>query len=101
MRMQFVYAAVFLAIAAPAAAQTSQPTCNRPASSRPAPSPQVVAAHRAANQACAADMAMFCAGVAPGCGRPQQCLSAHSAQLSGACTTARLNLRAMTHPMPN
>jgi hypothetical protein len=100
MRIQIIFAAAFLAIAAPAVAQTPQPACDRPASSRPAPSPQMVAAHRAANQACAADVAMFCAGVVPGCGRPQQCLAAHSSQLSGACTTARLNLRAMTHPVP-
>ena len=102
MHMRFLIAVVFLALASSASAQTSPPTCNRPTTSpRPAPSPQVVAARRAMTQACAADLATFCAGVPPGCGRPMQCLSAHSAQLSAACTTARLNLRAVTHPTPD
>jgi hypothetical protein len=86
-----------LAFTAPALAQpTPSTTCTRePHSSTHAESPQLKAAHRAVHQACAADMATFCSGVPKGCGQPKQCLKAHAAQLSPACTTAWQNLRAM------
>jgi hypothetical protein len=88
-----------LAVALPASAQAPQVSCSRPGP-RLAASPQLVAARHAMNQACAADMATFCAGVTSGCGRPAQCLAAHSAQLSASCTAARQNLRAISHPVP-
>jgi hypothetical protein len=90
MRVLWACAAVLFAITLPAAAQISEPTCPRPAmtASRPPPDPQLLAARHAERQACAADMARLCGDVAPGCGRPMQCLRAHNAQLSTDCTNA-------------
>jgi hypothetical protein len=99
MRACFICAAVFLSIALPAAAQVSPQACNRPSSvPRPAPTPQVLAARSVERQACAADRAAFCGGVAPGCGRPMQCLRAHGGQLSSGCQTALEQLHAAAHP---
>ncbi len=96
MRACFICAAVFLSIALPAAAQVSPQACNRPAS---VPSQQVLAARSVERQACAADRAAFCGGVAPGCGRPMQCLRAHGGQLSSGCQTALEQLHAAAHPV--
>jgi hypothetical protein len=99
MRAHGLIAAMFLTIALPAAAQVSPQACNRPASMpRPAPTPQVLAARSVERQACAADQAAFCRGVAPGCGRPMQCLKAHGGQLSSGCQTALEQLHAAAHP---
>ncbi|HEX9159123.1 MAG TPA: hypothetical protein VF835_02755 [Rhizomicrobium sp.] len=86
--------AAALALCAPAAAQTPPTGCpHRSVQSAPPP-PAVIAARKAERQACAADMAKFCANVAPGCGRPMQCMRAHASQLSAACTGAQAQLRA-------
>ncbi|HEY5046456.1 MAG TPA: hypothetical protein VII49_00360 [Rhizomicrobium sp.] len=97
MRARFFYAAIMFAFAAPAAAQMGSPACNRPAVSRALPTQQVLAARNAVRQACAADSANFCGSVAPGCGRPMQCLRAHGTQLSASCSGALLGLRAAAH----
>ena len=94
--------ATALALASSAAAQStpgaaSQPgatNCTRAESSRTAPSPAIIAARHAQHQACAADMARFCGDVPRGCGRPMQCLRAHTASLSSACTGAMAQLHA-------
>jgi hypothetical protein len=99
MRAYGLIAAVFLTIALPAAAQVSPQACHRPASvSRPAPTPQMLAARSVERQACAADQAAFCGGVAPGCGRPMQCLRAHGGQLSSGCRSALEQLHAAARP---
>jgi hypothetical protein len=97
MRFQAICIAVFLALSGVAAAQTPEPsTCTKtPHMGEQSKSPQFMAAKRAERQACAADVAAFCANVPKGCGRPKQCLKAHAAQLSPACTSAWQNLRAM------
>jgi hypothetical protein len=89
--------AFLCAVPAQMSAQTSAPmtTCNKPQNAR-TPSPQRVAAMQAMKQACAADMAQFCAGVPAQCGERHQCLMSHAAQLSPACAGAMQNLRA-TH----
>jgi hypothetical protein len=46
------------------------------------------------HQACAADLAKFCANVPRGCGRPMQCLKAHESEVSGQCAQAQQNLHA-------
>lgn len=99
MRACFIYAAAFLTLALPAVAQVSPQACNRSTSvPRPAPTQQMLAARSAERQACAADKAAFCGGVAPGCGRPMQCLRAHGDQLSSGCRTAIEQLHAAAHP---
>ena len=95
MRAYVVISTLFLIAAFPAAAQVSPQACNRPVSvPRPAPTSQVLAARSVERQACAADQAAFCGGVAPGCGRPMQCMRAHSNQLSSSCRTALEQLHA-------
>jgi hypothetical protein len=39
-------------------------------------------------------MAAYCGNVPPGCGQRMQCLRAHSAQLSSACSNAMMTVRA-------
>ena len=96
MHSKTICIAVFLALTGPAFAQTASTTCNRePHSSTAARSPQLVTARRAQHQACAADLAQYCANVPKGCGRPKQCLKAHASQLSAGCTSAWQNLRAL------
>jgi len=58
---------------------------------------EMIAAHRAMKQACAADEAAYCANVPKGCGQEKQCMLAHQAQLSASCTSAMQNMRAMRH----
>jgi hypothetical protein len=87
-----VIAVLFLA--SPALAQTSSSACQRPDRERGAASPQHVAARQAMHQACAADLAKYCANVPKGCGRPMQCLKAHESEVSGQCAQARQNLHA-------
>jgi hypothetical protein len=65
------------------------------------PNPQVVAARRAERQACAADMATYCGSVPPGCGRPMQCLRAHTGQLSAGCSNAMMAVRAANREAPH
>lgn len=103
MRAYGLIAWIFLTMAFPAApqvsAQVSSQACNRPtAVPRPAPTSQVLAARSTERQACAADKAAFCGGVAPGCGRPMRCLRAHGDQLSSGCRTALEQLHAAAHP---
>ena len=97
MRFQAICIAVLLALSGVAAAQTPEAsTCTKTSHPREqSKSPQVMAARRAEHQACAADLAAFCPNVPKGCGRPKQCLKAHEAQLSPACTSAWQNLRAL------
>lgn len=84
-----------LGLIAPAAAQTSNTGCPNPSAQMATPpSAALVAARRAERQACAADMAKFCANVPRGCGRPMQCLRAHATEASGACRSAMAQLRA-------
>jgi hypothetical protein len=47
-------------------------------------------------QACAANVAQFCAGVPAQCGERHQCLMANASQLSPACASAMQTLR-FTH----
>jgi Cysteine rich repeat len=89
----FCFAAVLLA-AGPALAQPTPSTCQRQGHERTTASPQHAAARQAMHQACAADLAKYCANVAPGCGRPMQCLKAHQSEVSSQCAQARQNLRA-------
>jgi hypothetical protein len=99
MRVLLASAAILFAINLPAAAQVSEPVCPRPAmaTSRPPPSPQLVAARQAERQACAADMARLCSAVAPGCGRPMLCLKTHTAELSTDCANTLQQLHAVAH----
>lgn len=91
--------AAVLVLGAPAAAQTPSTGCpHRSVQSAPPP-PAVIAARKAERQACAADMAKFCANVEPGCGRPMQCLRAHASELSATCTGAQAQLRAVRAQM--
>jgi hypothetical protein len=87
-----VMAVLFLA--GPALAQTSSSACQRPEREHAAASPQHVAARQAMHQACAADLAKYCANVPKGCGRPMQCLKAHESEVSGQCAQAQQNLHA-------
>jgi hypothetical protein len=61
------------------------------------PSSQMIAARHAMKQACAADMATYCANVPRGCGAPKRCLMSHEAQLSASCKSAQQNLHATRH----
>ena len=99
MRSQAICLAVFLALSGAAAAQPqASSTCNKaPHTSERIKSPQLIAAKRAEHQACAADMATYCANVPKGCGRPKQCLKQHASQLSASCRSAWQNLRTMRH----
>jgi hypothetical protein len=97
MRSQAICMAVFLALSGTAFAQTTSApsTCNRaPHAGMRQRSAQLMTAHRAMKQACAADMANFCANVPKGCGQEKQCMMAHANQLSASCTSAMQNLRA-------
>jgi hypothetical protein len=85
---------VFILLAAPAAAQTQSTNCPHPSAQKAALTPAVMAARQAEHQACAADMARFCANVPRGCGRPVQCLREHSGALSQTCTGAMAQLHA-------
>ena len=87
-------AAIVVAYAVPAFAQSPSLSCpHGPRASAAPPSAQVVAARRALHGACAADMTTFCANVPKGCGRPMACLKSHRSQLSSGCTNAWQNLR--------
>ncbi|HEY2446083.1 MAG TPA: hypothetical protein VGI20_10125 [Rhizomicrobium sp.] len=98
MRAAVTFAAICFLFAFPAAAQNSLQSCPHPTTTtRPAPTPQLLAARRTAHQACAADQATYCGGVAPGCGRPMRCLRSHGDQLSSACMTALENLHVAAH----
>jgi len=83
------------------AAQPSMPaasTCTRTPHARAHErTAQMIAAHHAMKQACAADMATYCANVPKGCGAEKQCMMAHQTQLSAACTGAWQNMRAARH----
>jgi hypothetical protein len=94
----FLLALSSAAAAQPAPAQTApaQPapvSCPHPGRAE-TPSPALIAARQAEHRACAADMTRLCANVPHGCGRPMQCLRAHTAELSADCTTAMTQLRA-------
>ena len=96
MRSTTICIAILIALAGPAFGQTASTTCNRtPHQSTRTPTPQLREARRAERQACAADMATYCANVPKGCGRPKQCLKAHAAQLSPDCRNAWQNLRTL------
>jgi hypothetical protein len=98
MRSRTICIAIFLVLTGPAFAQTASTTCTRePHASSASRSPQLIAAHRAERQACAADLATYCSNVPKGCGRPKQCLKAHASQLSATCKSAWQNLRAARH----
>jgi hypothetical protein len=99
MRSQAICTAILLAFIGTAAAPMPvSPVCTRaPHMAERHSSPQLIAARRAEHQACAADMANFCANVPKGCGRPKQCLMAHASQLSASCRAAWQNLRGMRH----
>jgi hypothetical protein len=45
-------------------------------------------------EACAVDEVRLCGSVPAQCGQRRQCMNAHAAQLSAACTSAMKNLRA-------
>jgi hypothetical protein len=100
MRSQAICMAMFLALSGTALAQPAPApsSCSRtPHAGRHERTAQMIAAHRAMKQACAADAATYCANVPKGCGEEKQCMMAHQAQLSASCTSARQNLRAMRH----
>jgi hypothetical protein len=90
--------AFVLVLAAQATAQPTPGNCPHPTTQRAAPSPALLAARRAEHQACAADLTKFCAKVPRGCGRPMQCLRAHTAELSSVCTSAIAQLHAARQP---
>jgi len=100
MRKQAIGFLLFCVFASPVAAQTPSEQCPRAASHAP-PNPQAAAARMAQRQACAADMATYCSDIAPGCGRPMQCLRAHSAQLSAGCSNAMKALYNAIHAAPH
>jgi hypothetical protein len=77
----------------PAHASAAPATCAKGENGR-TPSAQRIAARQAMRQACAADMAQFCAGVPAQCGEKHQCMMSHASQLSPACASALQNLRA-------
>jgi hypothetical protein len=85
--------AVVLVLAGPALAQPMPQTCQRQGHERTA-SPQHAAARQAMHQACAADVAKYCANVPKGCGRPMQCLKAHESEVSSQCAQAWQTLHA-------
>jgi len=98
MRSRTIYLAILIMVTAPAPVLALNPSdaCTRePHASTRTKSPQLMAARRAEHQACAADLATYCADVPKGCGRPKQCLKEHEAQLSAACKSAWQNLRAL------
>jgi hypothetical protein len=61
---------------------------------RPAPSPELRAARRAAREACLPDVQKLCASVPAGRGGAIQCLRAHASDLSEGCLSALKALRA-------
>ncbi len=67
---------------------------SEPGSGRPAPSPEMVAARQAARQACAPDVAKFCADAQAGGGAVMQCVREHRSELSPTCSDALGALRA-------
>lgn len=105
-------AAVLALAAAPALAQTAAPAYTppgyaptapmssaapsapgAPAATRPAPTPQMIAARRAMTQACAADRARLCASGAGASERPMVCMRQHMSELSSGCTQAIQSMR--------
>jgi len=103
MRSRVICMAVFLALSGPALAQTqvapaASSACSRsPHMGEHNRSAELIAAHHAMRQACAADEARFCANVPKGCGQEKQCMMTHQAQLSSTCASAWQNLRATRH----
>ena len=96
MRSTTICLAIVIALAGPASAQTASTMCSRPPhQSTRMPTSQLREARRAEHRACAADLAAYCSNVPRGCGAPMQCLKAHSAQLSQACTNAWQTVRAV------
>jgi len=94
MRTALAGLAFLLVANGPALAQTPTPiNCPHSAVRSTPPSAVVLAARRNERQACATDMARFCANIPRGCGRPMQCLRAHAADVSGACAGAMAELR--------
>jgi len=94
MRSQLAGLALLLVVNGPVLAQTPAPiNCTHSAVRGAPPSAFVLAARRNERQACATDMARFCANVPRGCGRPMQCLRAHAAAVTGACAGAMAELR--------
>src|SRR5438105_124151 len=92
MRTLLADLALLLVVNGPALAQTPTPmNCPHPSARSTPPNAAVLAARRNERQACATDMAKFCANVPRGCGRPMQCLRAHA--VSGACAGAMAELR--------
>lgn len=84
--------ALLFAMASPVLAQA--PTnCNRHAQTNV--TPQITAARRMMNRACAPDRVSLCQDVPKGCGGPMRCLKSHYAQLSPSCTGAMRNLQAL------
>ncbi|MBI1201166.1 MAG: hypothetical protein GC182_01515 [Rhodopseudomonas sp.] len=69
-------------------------TAIRPAAAQDAPTPAKPPS--ALRQACAEDVRVLCAGIAPGGGRIKQCFIAKRAQLSPGCKSALLGARAMS-----
>lgn len=100
MRSQAICIAMFLALSGTALAQPAPApsTCIRtPHAGNHERTAQMIAAHRAMKQACAADEATYCANVPKGCGEQKQCMMAHKAQLSASCTSALQNMHAARH----
>jgi hypothetical protein len=98
MRSQAICIAVFLALSgAASAAQPPTPTtCTKtPHAGKQPVTAQFIAARHAMKQACAADMANYCADVPRGCGAPRKCLKAHVSQLSASCSSAWQNMRTL------
>jgi len=94
MRTLLAGLALLLVVNGPALAQTPTPmNCPHLSARSTPPNAAVLAARRNERQACATDMARFCANVPRGCGRPMQCLRAHAAAVTGACAGAMAELR--------
>jgi hypothetical protein len=94
MRTLLAGLALLLVVNGAALAQTPTPiNCQHSGVRSAPPNAAVLAARRNERQACATDMAKFCANVPRGCGRPMQCLRAHAAAVSGACAGAMTALR--------
>lgn len=100
MRFHTICLATFLALTAAASAaspsMSTQSTCTKgPRTGAHQATAELIAARHAMKQACAADMANYCANVPRGCGAPKKCLKAHASQLSPSCSSAWQNMRAM------
>ncbi len=100
MRFHAICVAVLLALSSAAAG--AQPSLSAPSTCTKASgegggqaSAQLIAAHHAMKQACAADMAKYCADVPKGCGAPRKCLKQHASELSASCTSAWQNMRSL------